>query len=43
MQFDWPAIVRSLFSREAVTAVAISILALGVLLAWRAPEPAVAS
>ncbi|ACV48360.1 MULTISPECIES: mechanosensitive ion channel domain-containing protein [Halomicrobium] len=34
MQLDWPAIVRSLFSREAVTAVAISILVLGVLLAY---------
>ncbi|MBO4248252.1 mechanosensitive ion channel [Halomicrobium sp. IBSBa] len=36
MQLDWPAIVRSLFSREAVTAVAISILVLGVLLAYLA-------
>ena len=38
MQFDWPELIRSLFSQEAAAAVSIGVLVIGVLmsyLAWR--------
>jgi len=34
MQFDWPALIRRLFSQEAAFAASVAILVLGVLLAY---------
>lgn len=34
MQFDWPSLIRQLFSQEAAFAVSVAILVLGVLLSY---------